>query len=68
LQAAADLYGANSQERYIVSKAWAAVSIGTALPDPGGSTSSPSPSPSGSPTGNPNPGNALVNGGFEQGA
>ncbi|MFF2630470.1 M4 family metallopeptidase [Kitasatospora griseola] len=67
LQAAADLYGANSQERYIVSKAWAAVSIGTALPDPGGSTSSPSPSPSGSPTGNPNPGNALVNGGFEQG-
>ncbi|KIQ65629.1 zinc metalloprotease [Kitasatospora griseola] len=66
LQAAADLYGANSQERYIVSKAWAAVSLGTALPDPGGST--PSPSPSGSPTGNPNPGNALVNGGFEQGA
>ncbi|MFD8597558.1 M4 family metallopeptidase [Kitasatospora sp. NPDC059646] len=68
LQAAADLYGANSQERYIVSKAWAAVSLGTALPDPGGSTSSPSPSPSGSPTGNPNPGNALTNGDFEQGA
>ncbi|MFJ5924569.1 M4 family metallopeptidase [Kitasatospora sp. NPDC092948] len=68
LQAAADLYGANSQERYIVSKAWAAVSLGTALPDPGGSTSSPSPSPTGSPTGNPNPGNALVNGDFEQGA
>ncbi|MEV7119664.1 M4 family metallopeptidase [Kitasatospora griseola] len=65
LQAAADLYGANSQERYIVSKAWAAVSLGTALPNPGGGT--PSPSPSGSPTGNPNPGNALVNGGFEQG-
>ncbi|MFI9787072.1 M4 family metallopeptidase [Kitasatospora sp. NPDC051984] len=68
LQAAADLYGANSQERYIVSKAWAAVSLGTALPDPGGSTGSPSPSPSGSPTGNPNPGNALTNGDFEQGA
>ncbi|MGW4378738.1 M4 family metallopeptidase [Kitasatospora sp. NPDC004531] len=68
LQAAADLYGSNSQERYIVSKAWAAVSLGTALPDPGGSTSSPSPSPTGSPTGNPNPGNALTNGDFEQGA
>ncbi|MFF2630463.1 M4 family metallopeptidase [Kitasatospora griseola] len=66
LQAAADLYGANSQEQYIVSKAWAAVSLGTALPNPGGGT--PTPSPSGSPTGNPNPGNALVNGGFEQGA
>ncbi|MFD5559438.1 M4 family metallopeptidase [Kitasatospora griseola] len=65
LQAAADLYGANSQEQYIVSKAWAAVFIGTALPNPGGGT--PTPSPSGSPTGNPNPGNALVNGGFEQG-
>ncbi|PJN29277.1 M4 family metallopeptidase [Kitasatospora sp. CB02891] len=65
LQAAADLYGANSQEQYIVSKAWAAVSLGTALPNPGGGT--PTPSPSGSPTGNPNPGNALVNGGFEQG-
>ncbi|MEV7213470.1 M4 family metallopeptidase [Kitasatospora cineracea] len=69
LQAAADLYGANSQERYIVSKAWAAVSIGTALPDPGTGNPSPSPSPTSSPTGNPNPGgNALVNGGFEQGA
>ncbi|MFJ1755007.1 M4 family metallopeptidase [Kitasatospora sp. NPDC088134] len=73
LQAAADLYGANSQERYIVSKAWAAVSIGTALPDPGNGTPSPSPtgtgspSPTASPT-NPNPGNALTNGGFEQGA
>ncbi|RAJ47048.1 Zn-dependent metalloprotease [Kitasatospora sp. SolWspMP-SS2h] len=74
LQAAADLYGANSQERYLVSKAWAAVSVGTALPDPGNGTptpspsGSPSPSPSSSPTGNPNPGNALTNGGFEQGA
>ncbi|WP_033216043.1 M4 family metallopeptidase [Kitasatospora phosalacinea] len=67
LQAAADLYGANSQERYLVSKAWAAVSLGTALPDPGGSQS-PSPSPTSSPTGNPNPGNALTNGDFEQGA
>ncbi|MFF4341846.1 M4 family metallopeptidase [Kitasatospora sp. NPDC001540] len=69
LQAAADLYGANSQERYIVSKAWAAVSIGTALPDPGGNPSpSPTASPTSSPTGNPNPGNALTNGDFEQGA
>ncbi|GLW69768.1 peptidase M4 [Kitasatospora phosalacinea] len=69
LQAAADLYGTNSQERYIVSKAWAAVSIGTALPDPGGNPSpSPSTSPTSSPTGNPNPGNALTNGDFEQGA
>ncbi|RKE23151.1 M4 family metallopeptidase [Streptomyces sp. TLI_171] len=70
LQAAADLYGANSQERYIVSKAWAAVSLGTALPDPGNGTPTPSPStsPTSSPTGNPNPGNALTNGGFEQGA
>ncbi|RPE26397.1 M4 family metallopeptidase [Kitasatospora cineracea] len=68
LQAAADLYGANSQERYIVSKAWAAVSIGTALPDPGTGNPSPSPSPTSSPTGNPNPGNALTNGNFEQGA
>ncbi|MDR3035428.1 MAG: M4 family metallopeptidase [Kitasatospora sp.] len=68
LQAAADLYGANSQERYIVSKAWAAVSIGTALPDPGNGNPSPSPSPTSSPTGNPNPGNALTNGDFEQGA
>ncbi|MFE1320072.1 M4 family metallopeptidase [Kitasatospora phosalacinea] len=67
LQAAADLYGANSQERYIVSKAWAAVSLGTALPDPGGNQS-PSPTPTSSPTGNPNPGNALTNGDFEQGA
>ncbi|MGW4808288.1 M4 family metallopeptidase [Kitasatospora sp. NPDC004272] len=67
LQAASDLYGANSQERYIVSKAWAAVSLGTALPDPGGNQS-PTPSPTSSPTGNPNPGNALVNGNFEQGA
>ncbi|OKJ05639.1 M4 family metallopeptidase [Kitasatospora sp. CB01950] len=66
LQAAADLYGANSQERYIVSKAWAAVSLGTALPDPGGSTPTPTPTPS--PTGTPGSGNALVNGGFEQGA
>ncbi|MGX4734896.1 M4 family metallopeptidase [Kitasatospora griseola] len=73
LNAAADLYGANSQERYLISKAWAAVSLGTALPDPG--TGSPSPSPSGSTspspspssTGNPNPGNALTNGSFEQG-
>ncbi|MFB7946403.1 M4 family metallopeptidase [Kitasatospora phosalacinea] len=69
LQAAADLYGANSQERYIVSKAWAAVSLGTALPDPGGNPSpSPTASPTSSPTGNPNPGNALTNGNFEQGA
>ncbi|GAA4878352.1 M4 family metallopeptidase [Kitasatospora terrestris] len=63
LQAAADLYGTNSQERYLVSKAWAAVSVGTALPDPG--NGNPSPSPTSSPTG-PG-GNALVNGGFEQG-
>ncbi|MFJ5924563.1 M4 family metallopeptidase [Kitasatospora sp. NPDC092948] len=72
LQAAADLYGANSQEQYIVSKAWAAVSLGTALPNPGGGTptpsSSPTSSPSSTPTGNPGGGNALVNGGFEQGA
>ncbi|ROR37325.1 M4 family metallopeptidase [Kitasatospora cineracea] len=75
LQAAADLYGANSQERYLVSKAWAAVSVGTALPDPGtgspspspSTSTSPAPSPSPSSTGNPNPGNALTNGSFEQG-
>ncbi|GLW73765.1 hypothetical protein Kpho02_60630 [Kitasatospora phosalacinea] len=81
LQAAADLYGTNSQERYLVSKAWAAVSVGTALPDPGtssptpspSSSTSPSPSPSGSTSPSPSPststpsGNALVNGGFEQG-
>ncbi len=75
LQAAADLYGTNSQERYLVSKAWAAVSVGTALPDPG--TGSPSPSPSASASSSPSPspspststpsGNALTNGGFEQG-
>ncbi|WAL75925.1 M4 family metallopeptidase [Kitasatospora sp. YST-16] len=71
LQAAADLYGANSQERYIVSKAWAAVSLGTALPDPGTGNPSPSPTPTPSPTSTPTPppgGNALANGGFEQGA
>ncbi|MFJ9810557.1 M4 family metallopeptidase [Streptomyces sp. NPDC101158] len=65
LQAAADLYGTNSQERYLVSKAWAAVSVGTALPDPGTPTPSPSaptPSPSTPPSGN-----ALTNGTFEQG-
>ncbi|GHH59569.1 hypothetical protein GCM10018781_03000 [Kitasatospora indigofera] len=72
LQAAADLYGTNSQERYLVSKAWAAVSVGTALPDPG--TSSPTPSPTSTPTPTPSPtstptstGNALTNGTFEQG-
>ncbi|MFJ3786169.1 M4 family metallopeptidase [Streptomyces sp. NPDC090093] len=58
LQAAADLYGTNSQERYLVSKAWAAVSVGTALPDPGTPTPSPTTPPSG---------NALTNGSFEQG-
>ncbi|MFK4118672.1 M4 family metallopeptidase [Streptomyces longwoodensis] len=66
LQAAADLYGTNSQERYLVSKAWAAVSVGAALPDPGPGTSSPSPSPSGSTT--PPSGNTLTNGTFERGA
>ncbi|MFG2823944.1 M4 family metallopeptidase [Kitasatospora sp. NPDC048365] len=66
LQAAADLYGTNSQERYLISKAWAAVSVGTALPDPGNGNPSPSPSPTSSPT-TPPGGNALVNGGFEQG-
>ncbi|MFJ1790970.1 M4 family metallopeptidase [Kitasatospora griseola] len=72
LQAAADLYGANSQERYLLSKAWAAVSVGTALPDPG--TGSPSPTPSTSTSASPSPsssstptGNALTNGNFEQG-
>ncbi|MEV4937393.1 M4 family metallopeptidase [Streptomyces zaomyceticus] len=65
LQAAADLYGANSQERYLVSKAWAAVSVGTALPDPGTPTPSPS-TPTPSPT-TPPSGNALANGSFEQG-
>ncbi|MER5480747.1 M4 family metallopeptidase [Streptomyces sp. NPDC002734] len=63
LQAAADLYGANSQERYLLSKAWAAVSVGTALPDPGTGTGTPTPSPSTTPPS----GNALINGGFEQG-
>ncbi|MFI8320273.1 M4 family metallopeptidase [Streptomyces sp. NPDC085529] len=62
LQAAADLYGTNSQERYLVSKAWAAVSVGTALPDPGTGTGTPTPSPTPSPGGN-----ALTNGSFEQG-
>ncbi|MFJ6518129.1 M4 family metallopeptidase [Streptomyces filamentosus] len=67
LQAAADLYGANSQERYLISKAWAAVSVGTALPDPGTGTPTPSPStPTPSPT-TPPSGNALANGSFEQG-
>ncbi|MFF4082507.1 M4 family metallopeptidase [Streptomyces sp. NPDC001777] len=61
LQAAADLYGTNSQERYLVSKAWAAVSVGTALPDPG--TGTPTPEPTDPPSGN-----ALTNGSFEQGA
>ncbi|MFF8931991.1 M4 family metallopeptidase [Streptomyces longwoodensis] len=65
LQAAADLYGTNSQERYLISKAWAAVSVGTALPDPGTGTGSPSPSPSGSTT--PPSGNTLANGTFERG-
>lgn len=60
LQAAADLYGTNSQERYLVSKAWAAVSVGTALPDPG--NGNPTPDPTDPPTGN-----ALTNGSFEQG-
>ncbi|WP_031091214.1 M4 family metallopeptidase, partial [Streptomyces sp. NRRL WC-3549] len=64
LQAAADLYGANSQERYLVSKAWAAVSVGTALPDPG--TGTPTPTPTPDPT-DPPSGNALANGSFEQG-
>ncbi|MFJ6438624.1 M4 family metallopeptidase [Streptomyces sp. NPDC091416] len=61
LQAAADLYGANSQERYLVSKAWAAVSVGTALPDPGNGTPTPDPT-------DPPSGNTLANGSFEQGA
>ncbi|MFG2820814.1 M4 family metallopeptidase [Kitasatospora sp. NPDC048365] len=64
LKAAADLYGTNSQERYLASKAWAAVSVGTALPDPGNGTPTPTPSPTSSPTPG---GNALANGGFEQG-
>ncbi|GAA2785073.1 M4 family metallopeptidase [Kitasatospora paracochleata] len=64
LQAAADLYGTNSQERYIVSKAWASAGVGTALPDPGNGTPTPTPTPT-----DPGPGgNALANGGFEQGA
>ncbi|MFF5455397.1 M4 family metallopeptidase [Streptomyces sp. NPDC012950] len=73
LQAAADLYGTNSQERYLVSKAWAAVGVGTALPDPGTpapSPTAPTPSPTDptpSPT-TPPSGNALANGSFEQGA
>ncbi|MFG2821747.1 M4 family metallopeptidase [Kitasatospora sp. NPDC048365] len=83
LQAAADLYGTNSQERYVVSKAWAAVSVGTALPDPGTSSPTPTPTASGSTSPSPSPStstspspsssttapssNALTNGGFEQG-
>ncbi|MFE8009441.1 M4 family metallopeptidase [Streptomyces sp. NPDC057418] len=62
LQAAADLYGTNSQERYLVSKAWAAVSVGTALPDPSTGTPTPTPDPTDPPSGN-----ALANGSFEQG-
>ncbi|MEU0235625.1 M4 family peptidase, partial [Streptomyces sp. NPDC006183] len=54
-------------ERYLISKAWAAVSVGTALPDPGTGTPTPSPTtPTPSPT-TPPSGNALTNGGFEQG-
>ncbi|MFE3112965.1 M4 family metallopeptidase [Kitasatospora indigofera] len=76
LQAAADLYGTNSQERYLVSKAWAAVSVGTALPDPGTSSPTPTPSASTSPSTSASPspsssststGTALTNGTFEQG-
>ncbi|MFS0696564.1 M4 family metallopeptidase [Streptomyces nitrosporeus] len=63
LQAAADLYGTNSQERYLASKAWAAVSVGTALPDPGNGTPTPGPTDPTDPPG----GNALTNGSFEQG-
>ncbi|MBM7775240.1 Zn-dependent metalloprotease [Actinokineospora baliensis] len=82
LQAAADLYGTNSQERYLVSVAWAAVSVGTALPPP--STTTTRPTTTTSPTGpttttrpttttppttttNPPSGNAITNGGFESG-
>ncbi|PPK66710.1 M4 family metallopeptidase [Actinokineospora auranticolor] len=73
LQAAADLYGTNSQERYLTSVAWAAVSVGTALPNPG--TTTP-PTSTTSPTGptttttgptTPPTGNAITNGGFESG-
>ncbi|SES17480.1 M4 family metallopeptidase [Actinokineospora terrae] len=73
LQAAADLYGTNSQERYLVSVAWAAVSVGTALPAPGTTTTRPTTTTTTSPTGPtttttvPPTGNAITNGGFESG-
>ncbi|GLZ36996.1 M4 family metallopeptidase [Actinokineospora sp. NBRC 105648] len=75
LQAAADLYGTGSQERYLVSVAWAAVSVGTALPPPTTSTTRPTSTTSGNPTTsnppttttNPPSGNAITNGGFESG-
>ncbi|MDI1462947.1 M4 family metallopeptidase [Catellatospora sp. KI3] len=82
LNAAKDLYGATSVEYWQVSVAWAACSVGTALPSPTTSPtaspsapSSPSPSaspstpptsPSPSPTGNPGT-NVIVNGDFEAG-
>ncbi|WP_018680677.1 M4 family metallopeptidase [Actinokineospora enzanensis] len=77
LQAAADLYGSGSQERYLVSVAWAAVSVGTALPPP--TTTTTRPTSTTSPTGPTNPtttttttttpptGNAVRNGDFESG-
>ncbi|WP_027346482.1 M4 family metallopeptidase [Hamadaea tsunoensis] len=48
LNAAKDLYGASSVEYWQVSVAWAAVSVGSALPSPTGSAQ-PSTSPSASP-------------------
>ncbi|GHJ48828.1 hypothetical protein Cs7R123_61700 [Catellatospora sp. TT07R-123] len=47
LNAAKDLYGASSVEYWQVSVAWAACSVGTALPSP---TTSPTASPSASPS------------------
>ncbi|MEV6524781.1 M4 family metallopeptidase [Longispora sp. NPDC051575] len=75
LNAAKDLYGASSVEYWQTSVAWAAVSVGTAVPQPtstptGGPTSSPTASPTTSPTVGPTTGpggNLIANPGFESG-
>ncbi|AHH95460.1 M4 family metallopeptidase [Kutzneria albida] len=64
LNAAADLYGSGSTERYLVSVAWAAVNVGTALPPP---TTTPTTPPTTTTTSTPPGGNAITNGGFEAG-
>ncbi|MBG6141755.1 M4 family metallopeptidase [Longispora fulva] len=75
LNAAKDLYGASSVEYWQTSVAWAAVSVGTAVPSPttsptGNPTTSPTASPTASPTVSPTAGpggNLIANPGFESG-